>query len=108
ASHAPNGADAFRLLMCHRPNGFPAAADAGFHLTLSGHTHGAQIGIGGKSALEVLGGGGERYPWGSYERDGKRLYTTSGFGHWFPFRLGCPTEAPLIVLARGDNGRDPR
>lgn len=27
-----------------------------------------------------------------------RLYTTSGFGHWFSFRLGCPTEMPLIVL----------
>jgi predicted MPP superfamily phosphohydrolase len=39
--------------------------------------------------------------WGSYEERGSRLYTTSGFGHWFPFRLGCPTEAPLIVLERG-------
>jgi predicted MPP superfamily phosphohydrolase len=34
------------------------------------------------------------------KKDGRpsRLYTTSGFGHWFPFRFGCPTEMPIVVL----------
>jgi predicted MPP superfamily phosphohydrolase len=91
--------DAFRVLLCHRPEGFVAAASQGFDLTLSGHTHGGQVGLFGVSAFQVLFR--DAYLWGAYERAGKRLYTTSGFGHWFPFRLGCPAEAPIIVLERG-------
>jgi predicted MPP superfamily phosphohydrolase len=94
ASHAPR--NAFRVLLCHQPRGFVAAAAHDFHLTLSGHTHGGQVGLLGASALEGT------FLWGSYARGQSRLYTTSGFGHGFPFRLGCPTEAPLIVLARGE------
>jgi hypothetical protein len=90
-------ADAFRLLLCHRPEGFAPAARRGFHLTLAGHTHGGQVGLFGRSAFQALWP--DLYLWGTYARGGSRLYTTSGFGHWFPFRLGCPTEAPLIVLA---------
>lgn len=97
ARAAPHAA--FKLLLCHRPEGFEAAAEHGFHLTLSGHTHGGQIGLFGRSAFEVLFGA--PYLWGSYRRGPSRLYTTSGFGHWFPFRLNCPAEAPLIVLERG-------
>lgn len=89
-------ADAFRLLLCHRPEGFESAANHGFHLTLSGHTHGGQIGLLGRSLFEVVLG--IPYLWGSYRRGDSRLYTTSGFGHWFPFRLNCPAEAPIITL----------
>jgi uncharacterized protein len=88
--------DAFRLLLSHRPEGFVAGARHGAHLTLSGHTHGGQIGFNGKSAFEPIWS--ERYLWGSFRRGRSRLYTTSGFGHWFPFRLGCPTEVPLVTL----------
>ena len=91
--------DAFRLLMCHRPEGFVAAAREGFDLALSGHTHGGQVGLFGKSVLAAWKQ--HPYTWGSYARGDARLYTTSGFGHWFPFRFECPAEAPLIVLARG-------
>jgi len=96
ARAAPAGA--FKLLLCHRPEGFEAAAKHGFHLTLSGHTHGAQLGLRGRSALEVLFG--VPYQWGEYQHGESRLYTTSGFGHWLPLRLNCPAEAPLIVLER--------
>lgn len=101
------GAD-FRLLLCHRPEGFGPGADAGFDLTLSGHTHGGQLGFLGRSLLEKVRP--EVSWWGPYARPRKvagrtvgtsRLYTTSGMGHWFPFRLGCPTEMPLVVLERG-------
>jgi uncharacterized protein len=88
----------FRLLLCHRPGGFEVAAKHGFDLTLSGHTHGSQLGLLGRSAVEVLFG--VPYQWGLYRRGQSRLYTTSGFGQWFPFRLNCPPEAPLIVLER--------
>jgi predicted MPP superfamily phosphohydrolase len=99
AAGAPPGA--FLLLLCHRPSGFDAAARHGFHLTLSGHTHGGQLGLFGKSLFELFFGA--RYMWGRYECGGARLYTTSGFGHWFPFRLGCPAEAALITLRRGSS-----
>jgi hypothetical protein len=90
--------DAFRLLLCHRPRGFAAAAAHGFDLTLAGHTHGGQVGLFGMSAFQPLLRGEPL--WGVYQRGGKKLYTTSGFGHWFPFRLGCPAEAPILVLTR--------
>jgi predicted MPP superfamily phosphohydrolase len=90
--------DAFHILLSHRPEGFDVAARRALHLTLSGHTHGGQIGFHGKSAFEPLYPDG--YLWGAYARGGSRLYTTSGFGDWYPFRLGCPTESALLVLER--------
>jgi predicted MPP superfamily phosphohydrolase len=91
---APAGV--FSVLLAHRPEAFDAAHEARVSLTLSGHTHGGQIGFNGKSAFQPLWPDG--YLWGAYRRGAARLYTTSGFGNWFPFRVGCPAEAPLIEL----------
>lgn len=91
--------DGFKLLLSHRPEGFVPAAQAGFHLTLSGHTHGAQLGYDGRSWLENFMP--EHFLWGAYRAGSARLYTSSGAGHWFPFRLGCPREVPMIVLRKG-------
>lgn len=88
--------DAFSVLMCHRPNGFDVAAHAGIPLILSGHTHGGQIGFNGRSLLYVTNP--HKYMWGLYEKPGSKLYVSAGAGHWFPYRLGCPTEIPLYVL----------
>ena len=90
--------DLFTLLMCHRPDGFDAAAEAQVDLTLAGHTHGGQFGLGGRSIFEGLYP--EKYLWGHYRRGGSHLYTSAGAGHWFPFRLGCPAEAPIIILSK--------
>ena len=95
--------DAFHLLLSHRPEGFDAAARNRVHLTLSGHTHGGQIGFNGKSAFQPLYPDG--YLWGSYAKANSRLYTTSGFGDWYPFRLGCPTEAPMLTLRAANGAR---
>jgi len=94
---APDGT--FTVLMSHRPDVFPYAAEHGIHLTLAGHTHGGQIGFDQRSALEEFFP--HSYLWGEYAIDASRLYTTCGAGHWFPFRLGCPTEAPLVELRCG-------
>lgn len=90
--------DAFRLLLCHRPSGFRIAAEHGFDLTLSGHTHGGQIGFAGRSLFQLVWP--SAFLWGDYAIGKSKLYTSSGFGHWFPFRLGCPAEAPIVVLER--------
>jgi uncharacterized protein len=87
-----------RVLMSHRPDAFDYAASQGIQLTLAGHTHGGQIGFGGRSIFESSMH--DRYLWGEYTKGSSKLYTTSGAGHWFPFRLGCPTEAPVIELRR--------
>lgn len=90
--------DAFKLLMCHRPEGFNHAADKGINLVLSGHTHGGQLGVGGRSAFEPIFPG--KYLWGVYRRGNTTLFTSGGMGHWFPFRLGVPAEAPILVLEK--------
>lgn len=90
--------DAFHILMSHRPEGFDAAAEEGIDLTLSGHTHGGQVGLNGQSFWSMFMPG--RYLWGHYERRKAQMYVSAGIGHWFPFRLGCPSEAPVIELKR--------
>jgi len=87
---------AFRILLSHRPRAFDLASEAGYHFVLSGHTHGGQIGLAGRSILEPVFP--ENYLWGEYSHGDNRLYTSAGMGHWFPFRLGCPAEAPVLEL----------
>jgi len=92
-------AEGFRILMSHRPRGFDPAAELGIDLTLSGHTHGGiQLGFAGRSILEPFLP--EQYFWGHYRKGDSQLYTSAGVGHWFPFRLGCPMEAPVYTLRR--------
>jgi len=88
--------DAFRILMSHRSQAFDFAAPLGVDLTLSGHTHGFQVGVGGRSLFEDLMP--DRYIWGHYQKGDCQLYTSAGVGHWLPFRLGCPPEAPIFIL----------
>jgi len=87
----------FKVMMSHRPNGIIPASENGFDLVLSGHTHGHQIGIGGRSIFEVLGLA-HGYYYGLYNIGKTQLYVTGGMGHWIPYRLGVPAEAPIIVL----------
>lgn len=91
--------ECFSILMSHRPNALDIAATRGVDLVLAGHTHGGQIGLLGRSAFEPLWP--DAYLWGEYTKGKTSMYTTSGAGHWFPFRLGCPREAPIIELVRG-------
>ncbi len=88
----------FTILITHRPDGFLVAEQFGIDLTLAGHTHGGQIGLNGRSLFEPILN--KNYFWGKYEHNGKKLYTSSGAGHWFPFRINCPTEFPIITLRK--------
>lgn len=86
----------FTILMSHRPDALDYASTRKIGLTLAGHTHGGQIGFFGRSVFEPAFP--QKYLWGTYRRGDSVLYTTSGAGHWFPFRLGCPPEAPMVEL----------
>lgn len=94
----------FTILMSHDPSHWDGQV-LGFykhiHLTLSGHTHGMQLGIEiGKfkwSLVKLF------YPkWGGlYENDGRYLYVNRGFGFiGFPARVGIWPEITVIKLRR--------
>ena len=89
----------FSILMSHRPYALDYASEKEFDMVLAGHTHGGQIGFMGRSVFESVWP--DRYLWGEYSKGKTKLYTSSGMGHWFPFRLGCPCEAPILELHRG-------
>lgn len=83
-----------KLLLAHQPRSAPAAADAGFDLQLSGHTHGGQF-----------------FPWNLFvplqqpftaglNKLGRLwVYTSRGTGYWGPpKRFGAPSEITRIRL----------
>jgi predicted MPP superfamily phosphohydrolase len=86
-----------KLLLAHQPRSAAAAAEAGFDLQLSGHTHGGQF-----------------LPWNFFVRFQqpftaglnrlKKLwvYTSRGTGYWGPpVRFGAPSEITRLRLVAG-------
>jgi uncharacterized protein len=94
------------LLLCHRPDIFPQAAAGGVALTLSGHTHGGQLGIPWfngrvRNLAEFI----TAFDRGLFECDGAYLYVNSGLGVTGQrIRLCTPREITLIEVA--PNGAD--
>lgn len=88
----------FKLLLAHDPDAFDQAVPRGVDVQLSGHTHGGQVAPFGVSPLA---GWWLKYPMGQYARGASRMFVTRGLGHWFPFRIDCPTELPIVELVRG-------
>ena len=83
-----------RLLLAHQPKSAFAAAEAGFDLQLSGHTHGGQF-----------------FPWnyvvrlfhpfttGLHRLGSLWIYISRGTGYWGPpKRLGAPSEITYLRL----------
>jgi predicted MPP superfamily phosphohydrolase len=91
--------ESFRILMSHRPRALDVTENFDINLILAGHTHGGQIGLEGRSLFEGMVEK-EPYMWGFYKKNDVQLYTSAGLGHWFPFRLNCPPEAPVFILRR--------
>ncbi|WP_426147046.1 metallophosphoesterase [Polaromonas sp. DSR2-3-2] len=86
--------EAVRVLLAHQPRSAAAAAEAGFDLQLSGHTHGGQF-----------------YPWNLFVRFQQPftaglhrwgtlwVYTSRGTGYWGPpNRFGSPSEITCLRL----------
>lgn len=89
----------FNLLLSHNPSIFPSARQAGFQLTLSGHTHGGQLNL--EIARHNLNIARVFTPYvrGLYTEGGKSVYVSSGLGTvGAPIRLGAPPEVSLIRL----------
>ncbi len=90
--------DAPIIHMAHEPDLFPEIPDR-VSLTLSGHTHGGQVRLFGKSFV-VPSGYGNRFAYGHVVEDGKHLVVSGGLGcSIIPIRFGMPPE--IVVLELG-------
>jgi predicted MPP superfamily phosphohydrolase len=94
--------EAFSILLSHSPEIYHRAADSGFDLMLSGHTHGGQLCLPGGIPIKLgaklpraMGAGAWRYA-------GMVGYTSAGAGtSLLPARLNCPPEITLHTLRIG-------
>ena len=88
-----------RLLLLHDPRGFSCVADGGVDLTLSGHTHGGQLGL-VSFGLDWTVLSSSRWPdHGLFARGSNRLYVHRGNGFYgFPLRVGVPGENSVLEL----------
>lgn len=85
---------AARVLLAHQPRSAAAAADAGFDVQLSGHTHGGQI-----WPFNFLVPLQQPYTAGLHRLRQLWVYTSRGTGYWGPpMRLGAPSEITLVRL----------
>jgi predicted MPP superfamily phosphohydrolase len=92
---------AVNLLLSHNPDVFPVAAELGFDLVLSGHTHGGQITL--EIVEQTLNPGRFMTPFvsGLYRIGGSSLYVSRGVGTvTLPMRLGAEPEVASIRLRR--------
>lgn len=85
--------DAIKILLAHHPEFIDDGAERNFALTLTGHTHGSQIGIFGVPLFPVF-----KYTRGVVKIGDSFGYVHVGNGSWFPFRLGCPPEIAYFTL----------
>ncbi|ACB83402.1 metallophosphoesterase [Methylorubrum populi BJ001] len=94
----PDGAPA--ILLAHEPDIFPQVPPR-IALTLSGHTHGGQVRLFGRSPI-VPSLYGNRFAYG-YVREQTDLIVSGGLGNSIaPIRLGVPPE--IVVVDLGADG----
>ncbi len=99
ASTIPQGA--FSILLSHTPEVFREAAQAGFKLLFSGHTHGGQICLPGRIPITLDSRLPRRFGAGAWQHGGMHGYTSVGAGtSVLPVRFNCPPEITLHELRR--------
>jgi predicted MPP superfamily phosphohydrolase len=85
---------AIKILLAHQPRNIFSAAQAGYDLQISGHTHGGQYFP--WSMLVTLG---QPYVRGLHKHNNTWIYVNQGTGYWGPpVRLGVPSEITLFEL----------
>ena len=85
----------FKILLAHQPKNIFEAAEAGFDLQLSGHTHGGQF-LPWQYAISL----NQPFLSGLHKFKETQIYVSRGTGYWGPpLRLGAPSEISLIKLA---------
>ncbi len=90
--------DAPAILLAHEPDLFARVPER-VGLTLSGHTHGGQVRLAGRS-LVVPSRYGNRYAYGLVEEQGRRMVVSGGLGcSILPVRFGVPPELTVVHLS---------
>ncbi|ROZ61892.1 metallophosphoesterase [Ramlibacter sp. WS9] len=85
---------AFKVLLAHQPRSAAAAAQAGFDLQLSGHTHGGQF-----LPWNLFVRMQQPFTAGLHAMDQLRIYVSRGTGYWGPpKRFGAPSEITRVRL----------
>lgn len=88
------------ILLSHRPEIFPEAAEQGIALTLAGHYHGGQIKLNLPRRTISVAHFRTSYPEGLYRLDDSSLYVSSGIGTSLtPIRLNARPEVTLLHLS---------
>ena len=83
-----------KILLAHQPRSAEAAEAAGFHLQLSGHTHGGQF-LPWNFFVRLQ----QPFTAGLHRLKGLWVYTSRGTGYWGPpKRLGAPAEITRLRL----------
>ena len=93
---AMDGTEGFRVLLSHDPSHWRGEVipNTDIPLTLSGHTHSAQIRIFGWTPAKWA----FKETAGRYDIDGQTLYINVGLGGTAPIRLGVNPEVTVITL----------
>jgi len=95
--------DVFTILLTHDPSHWVSEIKSkhDINLTLSGHTHGMQIGIFTNKFKFSPVSYKYKYWGGLYQEDNQYLYINLGFGFiGFPFRIGMPPEISIIEISK--------
>lgn len=82
------------ILLAHQPRSIYAAAEAGYDLMISGHTHGGQY-----FPMNLLVYLAQPYVAGLERHEDTWIYVSRGTGYWGPpVRVGAPHEITLLRL----------
>lgn len=86
--------DSIKILLAHQPRTLNQVEEMGFHLMISGHTHGGQF-----FPWNLVATLGQPYISGLHKHNGTWVYVSKGTGYWGPpVRLGARSEITVITL----------
>ncbi len=92
--------DAPVILLAHEPDIFPDVPER-VALTMSGHTHGGQVKLFGRTPV-VPSRYGSRYVYGHIHEAGRDLIVSGGLGYsGLPIRVGVTPEIVVVELGAG-------
>ena len=97
-------AGAFTIALAHNPALWPALAERGVSLTLSGHTHHGQLSI--PHIDWSLASLFLEHAMGWHVRGSSLLYINPGTNYWgLPLRIGASPEVSVLVLRRDEGSQ---
>lgn len=89
--------ESFKILLAHQPRSVFKAAEAGYDLQLSGHTHGGQF-----YPWNLMVGLQQPFIKGLHKYHNTTVYVCTGVGYWGPpIRVGVPPQVTLLTLVKG-------